>query len=95
MSPFYQGFHVSSVPANDFRDRWGLIHSRRVHPSCYDPANLRLSQTGIDYLLPILTNSIGADDVESIRTTLFDSGNLYRPYHSVNTDIGKRIRYVE
>lgn len=89
------GFHVSSVPANDFRDRWGLIHSRKLHPSCYDPVNFRPSQIGVDYLLPIFTNSIGADDVEAIRTTLFDSGNLCRPYHSVNTDIGKRIRCLE
>jgi 6-phosphofructokinase 1 len=90
-----RGFHVSGVPANDFRDRWGLIHSRKMHPDCYDPVNFRLSQTGIDYLLPIFSNSVGADDTEAIRTTLFDNGNLLRPYHSVNTDVGKRIRYLE
>jgi hypothetical protein len=27
--------------------------------------------------------------------TLFDSGNLLRPYHSVNTDLAKRIRYLD
>ena len=25
----------------------------------------------------------------------FDSGNLTQPYHSVNTDVHKRIRYLE
>jgi hypothetical protein len=24
----------------------------------------------------------------------FDQGNLTTPYHSVNTDVGKRIRYL-
>jgi 6-phosphofructokinase 1 len=90
-----RGFYLEGVQANDFRDRWGLIHARKLHPSCYDPANFRPSRTGIDYLLPIFTHSIGHDDVEAIRTTLFDSGNLTQPYHSVNADVGKRIRYVE
>lgn len=90
-----RGFHVSGVPANDFRDRWGLIHSRKLHTACYDPANFRPSALGIDYLLPIFTNSVGADDAEAIRTTLFDKGNLLQPYHSVNTDVSKRIRYLE
>jgi 6-phosphofructokinase 1 len=89
------GFYVDSVPANDFRDRWGLIHSRQMHPSFYDPKRLRPSRTGIEYLLQIFTNSIGQDDMEHIRVELFDSGNLTRPYHSVNTDVGKRIRYIE
>ena len=43
----------------------------------------------------IFTNAIGQDDVENLRQTLFDPGNLYRAYHSVNTDINKRIRYLE
>src|SRR5207249_4159603 len=31
------GFHVDDIPGNEFRDRWGLIHPRRVHPAFYDP----------------------------------------------------------
>jgi ATP-dependent phosphofructokinase / diphosphate-dependent phosphofructokinase len=90
-----RGFHVDGVAANDFRDRWGLIHARLMHPSFYDPYAMKPSRAGIEYLLPIFTNCIGPDDMESVRASLFDSGNLYRPYHSVNTDVGKRIRYLE
>ena len=66
-----------------------------MHPSFYDPELMRPSRTGVEYLLPIFTNAIGDDDVEAMRETLFDSGNLNRPYHSVNTDINKRIRYLD
>lgn len=90
-----RGFHVSQVYANDFRDRWGLIHARLMHPSFYDPVALRPSQAGIDYLVPIFTGAVGADDVEVMRAELFDPSHLKRPYHSVNTDINKRIRYLE
>lgn len=87
-----RGLHLGQVFANDFRDRWGHIHARLMHPSFYDPEAMRPSQTGVDYLLPIFTNAIGADDVEVLRTDLFDSNHLTVPYHSVNTDINKRIR---
>jgi len=90
-----RGFQVDGINANDFRDRWGQIHARQVHPSCYDPENMRLSRTGVDYLLPIFANAIGADDLEYVRTGLFNVGNLTQPYHSVNVDINKRIRYLE
>jgi 6-phosphofructokinase 1 len=89
-----QGFFVDSALGNSFRDRWGIIHARQMHPSFYDPELMRPSRTGIEYLLPIFTNAIGHADVEAIRQTAFDSGGLYRPYHSVNTDIQKRIRYL-
>jgi 6-phosphofructokinase 1 len=89
------GFHVDSVNGNAFRDRWGLIHARFMHPSFYDPHLMKPSRVGIEYLLPIFTNAIGHDDVEHIRQTMFDAGNLSRPYHSVNTDINKRIRFLE
>jgi 6-phosphofructokinase 1 len=89
-----KGFHLGGVDANDFRDRWGLIHARLMHPSFYDPAAMRPSQTGIDYLLPIFSNAIGADDVEVMRTDLFDVAHLSLPYHSVNVDVNKRIRYL-
>jgi Phosphofructokinase len=90
-----EGFHVEGYDANRFRDRWGLIHARQMHPSLYDPVLMKPSTTGIDYLLPIFTGAIGYDDAEHIRHTLFDSGNLSHPYHSINTDAHKRIRYLE
>jgi 6-phosphofructokinase 1 len=88
------GFHVQSIDGHALRDRWGYIHPRLVHPSFYDAKRLQPSELGIEYLLPIFTDAIGADDVEHMRQTLFDSGNLFRPYHSVNTDINKRLRYL-
>ena len=90
-----QGFHVEGYDANRFRDRWGLIHARQMHPSLYDPLRMKPSRLGIDYLLPIFTGAIGYDDAEHMRQTLFDAGNLTQPYHSINTDVHKRIRYLE
>ncbi|MGD9723238.1 MAG: 6-phosphofructokinase [Pirellulales bacterium] len=90
-----KGFYVDSIPGHAFRDRWGHIHARRVHPSFYDPQAMQPSRLGVEYLLPIFTDAIGPDDVEHVRRTLFDAGNLYRPYHSVNTDINKRIRCLD
>jgi ATP-dependent phosphofructokinase / diphosphate-dependent phosphofructokinase len=87
------GFHVAGVPANDFRDRWGLIHARQMHPSFYDPAHMRPSALGVEYLQTIFGNALGHDDVEAMRAT-FAPGNLTEPYHSVNTDVNKRIRYL-
>jgi ATP-dependent phosphofructokinase / diphosphate-dependent phosphofructokinase len=88
-----KGFHVSSVPANDFRDRWGLIHARQMHPSFYDPVKMGPSAVGVDYLQTIFGPALGNDDCEAMKTT-FAPGNLTEPYHSVNTDINKRIRYL-
>ena len=90
-----RGFHLAGVDANDFRDRWGVIHARQLHPSFYDPENLRLSPTGVSYLLPIFGNAIGPDDMEAVRQTLFKPGNLTQPYHSVNVDVNKRIAYLD
>ena len=90
-----KGFHLGEVFANEFRDRWGLIHARQMHPSFYDPEALRPSQTGIDYLVPIFTRAVGADDVEVLRDGLFDPSHLRMPYHSVNIDVNKRIQYLE
>ena len=89
------GFFLDSIEANMLRDQWGLIHARNLHPSFYDAEAMKPSRMGIEYLMPIFTTAIGHDDVENIRRTLFDSGNLLRPYHSVNVDIAKRIRYLE
>jgi 6-phosphofructokinase 1 len=90
-----RGFTVDSFDGNRFRDRWGVIHARQMHPSLYDPERMQPSRVGSEYLLNIFTNAIGYDDVEAIRQTVFDSGSLTRPYHSVNTDISKRIRYLQ
>lgn len=88
------GLHVSTVPANDFRDRWGLIHARQMHSSFYDAKKMRPSKLGIEYLQTIFSNALGHDDCEAMRTT-FSGGNLSRPYHSINTDMNKRIRYLD
>jgi 6-phosphofructokinase len=90
-----KGFHVDDVPANDFRDRWGLIHARQMHPSFYNPAEMKPSRIGIDYLMPIFSNALGHDDIEAIRQNLFNPGNLTRSYHSINVDVNKRIRYLD
>lgn len=90
-----QGFHVRGHDANRFRDRWGLIHARQVHPELYDPVLMKPSRTGIEYLIPIFTDAIGNDDTEHLRQTLFAPANLTQPYHSINTDVNKRIRYLE
>ncbi|MGE0703513.1 MAG: 6-phosphofructokinase [Vicinamibacterales bacterium] len=90
-----KGFHVEGYDANRIRDRWGYIHSRRLHPSLYDPLLMKPSKLGMDYLLPIFTDAIGNDDAEHMRQTLFNPGNLSQPYHSINTDVQKRIRYLE
>ena len=52
-------FFVGGVNGNDFRDRWGIIHARRVHKSFYDPERLGLSRIGVDYLSPIFDNAPG------------------------------------
>ncbi len=89
------GFHVEGYDANRFRDRWGLIHARQMHPAFYDPLLMKPSRIGIEYLLPIFTDAIGNDDAEHMRQTLFNPGNLAQPYHSINTDVHKRIRYLD
>jgi ATP-dependent phosphofructokinase / diphosphate-dependent phosphofructokinase len=88
------GFSVEGFDANRLRDRWGLIHARYMHPDFYDARLMKPSRIGIDYLLPIFANAIGDDDLEHIRQTLFAPGNLLRQYHSINTDVNKRIRYL-
>lgn len=55
---------------------------------------MKPSRMGIGYLLPNFANAIGDDDLDHIRQTLFAPGNLLRPYHSINTDVNKRIRFL-
>jgi 6-phosphofructokinase 1 len=90
-----KGFHVDGVDANDFRDRWGHIHARQVHASLYDAESLRVSPTGVEYLMPIFSNAIGPEDFDYARHAMFTIGNLTQPYHSVNVDINKRIMYLD
>jgi 6-phosphofructokinase len=89
-----KGFHVEGYDANRFRDRWGHIHARHMHPSFYDRERMMPSQTGIAYMLPIFTDAIGDEDMEVVRTKLFAPGSLSHAYHSINTDVHKRIRYL-
>jgi 6-phosphofructokinase 1 len=90
-----RGFHVEGYDGNRFLDRWGHMHARQMHPDFYDTRLLKPSRAGIEYLLPIFTDAIGNDDMEHTRQTLFAPGNLVQPYHSINTDIDKRIRYLQ
>ncbi len=88
------GFRTDSLPANKLRDQWKVIHPRLVHRSLYDAHRFQPSKLGVQYLLPIFTNAIGTDDVESIRNELFHPGNLTIRYQSVNIDIQKRLNFL-
>lgn len=88
------GFQLDSLPANKLRDRWGTIHPRSLHPSLYDPQRFQPSKRGIEYLLPIFTNAIGADDTERQRKEVFSPGNISTRYQSVNVDVHKRLRFL-
>lgn len=83
-------FRYEGIDANQLRDRWGTIHARMMSPTFYDAERFQPSIQGINYLRSIFLNAIGQDDIEATRT-LFDTGRLTHPYHSVNTDIHKRI----
>jgi hypothetical protein len=85
---------VAGYDANRLRDRWGIIHPRKMDASLYDPILMKPSRLGREYLEAIFPNAIGADDLENTRRTLFAPGNLSQPYHSVNTDVHKRICYL-
>jgi len=89
-----RGFYVDSIPALKLRDQWGIIHPRQVHRALYDAHRFQPSKLGIQYLLPIFDNAIGADDMEEVRVQLFAPGNLTTRYQSVNVDIQKRIRLL-
>jgi len=89
------GFALSSIDANILRDPWGEMHPRYMHANFYDIDRFQPSEMGVQYLRPIFTNAIGADDVENIRSQLFDSTHLTQPYSSVNVDVRKRTRYLE
>ncbi|MDA1014919.1 MAG: hypothetical protein O3A00_10775 [Planctomycetota bacterium] len=89
-----KGFTLDSIDANKLRNQWGSIHARNVHPSFYDEKRFMPSRLGEAYLMNIFTNAIGSDDVEFLRSDLFNAGNLTTRYQSVNLDIQKRIQYL-
>jgi 6-phosphofructokinase 1 len=90
-----RGYSLDAIEANRLRDKWGEIHPRLMHPSFYDPERLQPSPKGADYLAPIFTNAVGHDDVEWLRARIFDPAHLHRPFLSANTELHKRIRYLE
>ena len=54
------------------------------------------TQLGVFYPLGHVVVALGSrQDAEHMRQTLFSAGNLAQPYHSINTDVHKRIRYLE
>jgi ATP-dependent phosphofructokinase / diphosphate-dependent phosphofructokinase len=85
------GFALSSLPANKLRDQWKRIHARQVHPCLYDAQRFQPSRLGKEYLMKILSNAIGDDDMETLRADLFSAGKLSTRYQSVNIDIHRRI----
>jgi ATP-dependent phosphofructokinase / diphosphate-dependent phosphofructokinase len=89
------GFRVDSVRTNKLRDSSGIIQPRLIHPSFFDSQRLWPSRLGIQYLLPIFTDAVGADDVEQLRASVFRPSNLTVPYHSVNVDMEKRTRLLD
>ena len=89
------GFSLGSHPGELFRDSWGVIHARRVDPSFYDSSLLQISAHGASYLKNIFRDAIGAEDVEFIRQSLFDSGNLDEPYRSVTVEMQRRVSFLD
>jgi 6-phosphofructokinase 1 len=89
------GFFLASFLTNKLRDQLGVIRPRLVHPAFYDSHRLWPSKLGAQYLQPIFTNAIGADDVDHVRTSLFRPSNLMMPYHSINVDIQKQIHRLD
>ncbi len=90
-----QGFTLASLAANKLRDQWKKIHPRRVHPSLYDPQRFQPSRLGKEYLMTILSNAIGNDDMEELRVEMFAPGKLSTRYQSVNIDIQRRIETLK
>lgn len=88
------GFVLDSIHANKLRDRWSTIHPRSLHPLFYDAYRFQPSKLGVEFLKPIFTGAISTGDVEYIRTSLFNPGNLTSRYQSINVDIHKRMRFL-
>jgi len=88
------GFEVEPRETSILRDADGIVQARRVHPSFYCSDALNISRVGIDYLLPIFNEAIGADDVEHVRQSLFDASNLTEEYRSISVAIARRVEFV-
>ena len=88
------GFSVESLEADELRDSNGIIHARKVHPCFYDAAEMRISRLGVEYLLPIFENAIASSDMEAVRQSVFDSGNLHHKYASVQVRIARRTQHL-
>lgn len=86
------GFQLDSILANTLRDSYQNIRPRAVHPSFYDETRFQPSKLGVEYLMKIFTNAIGADDVEYIKERQFHPGNLTNRYQGFNIPIHKRIQ---
>jgi hypothetical protein len=56
---------------------------------------LQISAHGASYLKNIFRDAIGAEDVEFIRQSLFDSGNLDEPYRSVTVEMQRRVSFLD
>lgn len=52
-----KGFQVAGYDAHRFRDRWGLIHPRQMHPALYDPVAMKPSKMSVNYLLPTFSDA--------------------------------------
>ncbi|MFP6618888.1 MAG: 6-phosphofructokinase [Pirellulaceae bacterium] len=89
------GFTVESADTSVLRGKDGMIHARRVDDSFYDARRLHISDTGIRYLVPIFSDAIGAGDVEQIRHSLFDSGNLRDEYRSISVAMERRTETLD
>ena len=90
-----RGFVVDSLDCMKLRDRWGIIHPRTVHSRLYDTSRMMPSEFGIEYLNPIFSRAVGADDLEHMRTELFSRSQLTSRYQSINVDISKRVRLLD
>ena len=88
------GFSIESLDADALRDSNGIIHARKVHSSFYDAAEMRISRIGVEYLLPIFENAIADSDMEAVRQSVFDSGNLHHKYESVQVRIARRTQHL-
>jgi len=65
------GFTVESADTKVLRAADGVIHARRVHGSFYDSQGMRISETGIRYLLPIFTDAIDAGDADTGQVEIY------------------------
>lgn len=88
------GFVVDGFPVSGLLDPWNVIHPRTMHASLYDRETMRPSALGVEYLQQIFTGAVGHDDTEHLRERLFTPGRLMDPYRSINTLVGRRIRYI-